>query len=53
MQVQSVFDQIRVYKKMNLIRWQRTQEKQWGVFMCDPCPLSHEDYVKIYEKAYR
>ncbi|MBP2032068.1 alcohol dehydrogenase class IV [Clostridium algifaecis] len=24
-----------------------------GLFMCDPCPLSHEDCVKIYEKSYK
>ncbi|WP_288326444.1 iron-containing alcohol dehydrogenase [uncultured Clostridium sp.] len=29
------------------------RETMGGVFMCDPCPLSHEDCVKIYEKAYR
>ena len=29
------------------------RETMGGLFMCDPCPLSHEDCVKIYEKAYR
>lgn len=24
-----------------------------GLFMCDPCPLSHEDCVSIYEKSYK
>lgn len=29
------------------------RETMGGVFMCDPCPLSHEDCVKIYKKSYR
>lgn len=29
------------------------RETMGGLFMCDPCPLSHDDCVKIYEKAYR
>ena len=29
------------------------RETMGGLFMCDPCPLSHEDCVKIYEKSYR
>ena len=29
------------------------RETMGGLFICYPCPLSHEDCVKIYEKAYR
>ena len=29
------------------------RETMGGLFMCDPCPLSHEDCVKIYEKSYK
>ncbi|MCE5219948.1 MAG: iron-containing alcohol dehydrogenase [Clostridium sp.] len=29
------------------------RETMGGLFMCDPCPLLHEDCVKIYEKSYR
>ncbi|MBV4425291.1 iron-containing alcohol dehydrogenase [Clostridium tyrobutyricum] len=29
------------------------RETMGGLFMCDPCKLSHEDCVKIYEKSYR
>jgi alcohol dehydrogenase len=29
------------------------RETMGGLFMCDPCPLSHGDCVKIYEKSYR
>ncbi|WP_411678671.1 iron-containing alcohol dehydrogenase [Clostridium thailandense] len=29
------------------------RETMGGLFMFDPCPLSHEDCVKIYEKSYK
>ncbi|MBW6410008.1 hypothetical protein KYD98_07875 [Clostridium sp. YB-6] len=29
------------------------KETMGGLFMCDPCPLSHEDCLKIYEKSYK
>lgn len=29
------------------------RETMGGLFMCDPCPLSHEDCVKIYERSYK
>lgn len=29
------------------------RETMGGLFMYDPCPLSHEDCIKIYEKSYK
>lgn len=29
------------------------RETMGGLFMCDPCLLSHEDCIKIYEKSYK
>ncbi|MDT8718796.1 iron-containing alcohol dehydrogenase [Clostridium sp. 19966] len=29
------------------------RETMGGLFMCDPCPLSQEDCIKIYEKSYK
>jgi len=29
------------------------RETMGGLFTCDPCPLSHEDCIKIYEKSYK
>lgn len=29
------------------------RETMGGLFMCDPCPLSHEACVKIYERSYK